>query len=193
MKPALAGSPSAAAWLRAWRVSPWLRAVGGILGLGLGGLFVYVGLKKHLAPLGFAEAVLAYRLLPPALVGLTAAVLPWVEITSGFFLALGYVLEAAGRLALALGRPVGELLVGGFQRRSCLILIMAQLALFIVVLAVTWGRGLKIDCGCGLVFQREVGLLPILEDLAFLTVAAGLYWQSWPEAGADTNRENLKV
>lgn len=151
----------------------------------LGLLFVYVGLKKHVAPLGFAEAVLAYRLLPPTLVGFTAAVLPWVEITSGFFLALGYFLEAIGRLALAQGRPGGELLAGGFKRRSCLMLIMVQLTLFIIVLAVTWGRGLKIDCGCGLVFQREVGLLPILEDLLLLAVAAGLFWQAWPEAGGE--------
>ncbi len=188
MKRTAAPSRALGAWQAAGRRSPWLKALGILLGLALGGLMVYVGVKKHLAPYAFAEAILAYRLLPQPLVGVTAAVLPWVEITSGFFLALGYVMEAWGRLALALGRPGGELLVAGLKRRSCLLLIIGQLALFIAVLAITWARGLKIDCGCGLFFQQEVGWLPILEDLGLLAVAAALYWQAWPE---ETNASRI--
>jgi putative oxidoreductase len=52
----------------------------------LGGLFVYAGLQKYLHLYEFAEAVLAYQLLPPSLVGATAAILPWVEITAGLCL-----------------------------------------------------------------------------------------------------------
>jgi hypothetical protein len=159
-----------------------------MVGLALGLLMVYAGAKKHLAAFSFAETIMAYRLLPESLVGVTAAVLPWVEITSGSILALGYVLEAWGRLALALGRSGGGLLLGGIKRRSCLLLIMGQMALFIVVLLITWARGIKIDCGCGLVFQREVGLIPILEDVGLLSVAAGLFWQEWPEAAAETGK-----
>jgi len=36
---------------------------------------------------------------------------------------------------------------------------------------------LKIDCGCGLFFQRQVGWEPILEDALLLAVAGWLYWQ----------------
>lgn len=54
-------------------------------GVALGLFFFYAGLQKNLAPYEFAEAVLAYQLLPEAMVGAVAAVLPWLELTPAFF------------------------------------------------------------------------------------------------------------
>ncbi|MFA5111343.1 MAG: MauE/DoxX family redox-associated membrane protein [Desulfobaccales bacterium] len=125
----------------------------------LGGLFIYAGLQKLLHPYEFAEAVLAYRLLPESLVGGVAAVLPWLEIAAGLTLAVG------------------------LKRRSGLLLLTGLLAAFLVVIFVTMARGLKIDCGCGLFFQRQVGLAAILEDLVLLAWAAGLY--GWERQRAD--------
>jgi putative oxidoreductase len=118
----------------------------------LGGLFFYAGLQKYLHPYEFAEAVLAYRLLPESLVGMTAAVLPWLEIAAGLCL------------------------VAGLKRRSGLLLLGGLVAGFLVVILITMARGLKIDCGCGLFFQRQVGLAAVLEDAVLLAWAAGLYW-----------------
>ena len=123
------------------------------LELVLGGLFFYAGLQKLLHPYEFAEAVLAYQMLPVSLVGVVVAVLPWVEIAAG----------------LCLG--------AGLKRRSCLLLLSALLAGFLAVILITLARGLKIECGCGLFSQRQVGLAAILEDLFLLAWAAGLY--SW--------------
>jgi putative oxidoreductase len=123
-----------------------------LLGVTLGGLFVYAGLIKCLHPYEFAEAVLAYHLLPESLVGAAAAVLPWVEMAAGFTLIIG------------------------LKRRSALLLLAALLAGFLVVILITLGRGLKIDCGCGLFFQRQVGPGALLEDVGFLLWAAGLYY-----------------
>ncbi|MFA4902375.1 MAG: MauE/DoxX family redox-associated membrane protein [Desulfobaccales bacterium] len=120
----------------------------------LGGLFFYAGLQKLLHPYEFAEAVLAYQLVPETLVGVVVAVLPWVEIAAGLCLA------------------------AGVKRRSCLLILSGLLAAFLVVILVTLARGLKIDCGCGLFFQRQVGLVAIAEDLFLLAWAAGLYqWE----------------
>ncbi|MEW6388754.1 MAG: MauE/DoxX family redox-associated membrane protein, partial [Thermodesulfobacteriota bacterium] len=147
-----------------------------LLGTVLGGVFFYAGVQKHLAPYDFAEAVLAYQLVPARLVGAVAAILPWLEITPAFFLLLGYLLEAPGRLALKLGYTGGAHLVGGIKRRSCLLLIMLQLVLFMLVLLITMARGLKIDCGCGLFFERQVGWVALLED-AFFLAWTGLLWR----------------
>ena len=68
---------------------------------------------------------------------------------------------------------------GGILRRSALLLILGQSLLFIAVLLITIARGLKIDCGCGLLFQRQVGLESILEDALLLGVAGWLYWREW--------------
>jgi len=125
-----------------------------ILEVLLGGLFLYAGVQKHLHTYEFAEAVQAYQLLPASLVGATAAVLPWVEITAGFCLMIG------------------------FKRRSCLILLAWLVGGFLVVIIITMARGLKIDCGCGLFFQRQVGLGAVAEDALLLFWAAGLYgWE----------------
>jgi uncharacterized membrane protein YphA (DoxX/SURF4 family) len=123
-----------------------------LLGAVLGGIFFYAGLQKHYHNWEFADAVLAYQLGPMWLAGVVAAVLPWVELTAG------------------------GLLVAGFKRRACLLLIVLLAVAFLVVLAVTMARGLKIDCGCGLFFQRQVGVMAILEDLVLLAWAGGLYW-----------------
>jgi putative oxidoreductase len=120
----------------------------------LGGLFLYAGVQKHLHAYEFAEAVLAYQLLPQSLVGATAAALPWVEIAAGLCL------------------------VVGFKRRSCLILLAWLVGGFLVVILITLARGLNIDCGCGLFFQRQVGLGAVAEDAALLCWAAALYgWE----------------
>jgi putative oxidoreductase len=118
----------------------------------LGGLFFYAGLQKVLHVYEFAEAVLAYRLLPESLVGLAVAGLPWLEIAAGLCL------------------------VAGLKRRSCLLLLTGLVAGFLVVILITMARGLAIDCGCGLFFQRQVGWAAVLEDAVLLIWAVGLYW-----------------
>ncbi len=117
----------------------------------LGIAFVVAGGVKILNPYEFAGAVLAYQLLSQPLAGLTAAVVPWVEVVSG------------------------GLLCAGVKRRSCLILIMLFMVVFIIVLAVTWARGLEIDCGCGLFTPKPVGPLALAEDGLILLLAAWLY------------------
>ena len=129
----------------------------GVLGLRtlevvLGGLFFYAGLQKVLHSYEFAEAVLAYQLLPESLVGVAVAGLPWIEIAAGLCL------------------------VAGLKRRSGLLLLAGLVAGFMVVILITMARGLKIDCGCGLFFQRQVGPAAVLEDAVLLGWAGGLYW-----------------
>jgi putative oxidoreductase len=118
----------------------------------LGGVFFYAGLQKYLHSYAFAEAVLAYHLLPVSLVGALAAALPWVEIAAGLFL------------------------ITGLKRRSCLILLAGLLGGFMVVILITMARGLEIDCGCGLFLSRQVGWGVFLEDGVLLLWAVGLYW-----------------
>jgi putative oxidoreductase len=125
-----------------------------ILGIVLGALFFYAGLQKLLYPYEFAEAVMAYQMVPESLVGLVVALLPWVEIAAGLSL------------------------VVGLKPRSCLLILSGLMAAFLLIILITLARGLNIDCGCGLFFQRQVGPAAILEDLFLLVWASGLYvWE----------------
>ncbi len=140
-----------------------------LLEIALGAALVYAGIQKHFHPHEFAEAVLAYKLLPEALVGAVAAVLPWVEIAAGGLLALG------------------------IKKRSCLQLLALLIGGFLIVLLVTLARGLKIDCGCGLFLPRQVGLGAILEDAVFLLWAGGLYWWELVAAGRSLEHVPARV
>jgi putative oxidoreductase len=140
-------------WEQELRISGSLIGVR-ILEVVLGGLFLYAGLQKYLNAYEFAEAVLAYQLLPVALVGAAAAVLPWVEISAGLCL------------------------VVGLKRRSCLILLGGLVAGFLIAIFITMARGLNIDCGCGLFFQRQAGWGAVAQDLVLLVWVVGLYgWE----------------
>jgi len=162
-----------------------MRLISSVVGLSLGGLFIYAGVQKHLAPYEFAEAIQVYQLLPQALVGLTAAVFPWLELTTGAFLIVGFLMQAEVGLASRFGLPGAIAGGGGLTRRSCLLLIMLQLGLFILVLLITMARGLKIDCGCGLFTDRQVGPGAILEDVLLLGVAGWLYWRECKGGGRE--------
>ena len=161
----------------------WIPALDGplrlVLGIGLGAMFCYSGFQKHLAPAEFAEAILAYQLLPQALVGLTAVVFPWLELTIGALLIIGFLMKAEVGLASGFGLAAMIVRNGGLTRRSSLLLIMLQLGLFILVLLITMARGMKIDCGCGLFSQRQVGPAAVLEDGLFLLLTGLLYWREW--------------
>jgi putative oxidoreductase len=125
----------------------------------LGGLFFYAGVQKLLHPYDFAEAVMAYQLLPVSAVGMLVAVLPWVEIAAGLCLAVG------------------------LKPRSSLLILSGLLAGFLIAIIITMARGLEIDCGCGLFSQRQVGPVAILEDLVLLAWSLGLYWWELTNAG----------
>jgi putative oxidoreductase len=166
------GMKQAIQWIPAsdWPLRP-------LLGIGLGVAFLYAGAQKYLAPYEFAEAILAYQFLPEALVGLTAAFLPWLEMAVGGILVLRYLAETGRRLAAGLRLSSGCGQARGMLKRSALLLLMIQLFLFMVVLLITMARGLKIDCGCGLFFERPVGWAAVLEDLLLLGAAAWVYWR----------------
>jgi uncharacterized membrane protein YphA (DoxX/SURF4 family) len=126
----------------------------------LGGLFCYAGYLKLYAPNDFADAVLAYHLLPVRLAGVVAVTLPWLEGLAGLSL------------------------IVGLKKRSCLLLLTMLSGLFIVVIASAVARGLTIDCGCGLFSGREVGWGPLLEDGLIFLWAVWLYYRELKLAGA---------
>jgi uncharacterized membrane protein YphA (DoxX/SURF4 family) len=118
------------------------------LRIALGLVFIYAGFLKIRDPIAFAGSVAAYKLLPYFFNYLVAATIPWVEITCGIFLVIGYRVRAAAGITAAMN------------------------ILFIVLLASTIVRGLDIDCGCfrqgG---EKTSAWIAIMRDILFLSVA----------------------
>ena len=89
-----------------------------------GGVFVYAGVLKALDPTLFLLDVRSFNLLPDPFAAWLALGLPWLEIAAGVAVMLG-----VGRL-------------GG------LTVLLGLLLVFLIVIGISWARGLDISCGC---------------------------------------------
>jgi hypothetical protein len=125
----------------------------------LGGLFVYAGVSKLLAPKTFAYLIAAFGIVPEGLLIPVAIGLPVMEVVAG----------------------VGLL----FDIRGSLGLITGLLVIFMLVLGYAIGLGLDVDCGCFGPEDPEAeafhGLrLSLLRDLAMLAVVIFIYgWRRY--------------
>ena len=113
----------------------------------MGVLFIYAGVGKIIDPLGFAASIYNYKLLPDAMVGIAAVVIPWLETVAGTALILGF--KSKG----------GSLAISGL------------LTLFIFIIVISAVRGLDVECGCFSGVERAVGYLAIFEDSVMLAGA----------------------
>jgi putative oxidoreductase len=121
----------------------------------VGGIFLYAGLEKIMAPLDFASAIYYYRIFPEAFIGAIAAIVPWIEATCGLCL------------------------VSGFNTKGAAALSSLMLLIFISLTITSAIRGFGIDCGCFGSFHREIGLLAIAEDtLLFAASVAVLLFEN---------------
>ncbi|MCB2145532.1 MAG: DoxX family membrane protein [Deltaproteobacteria bacterium] len=125
----------------------------------LGGLFIYSGATKLLAPHLFAVLIDAYGIVPDGLLMPVAVILPALEVLAG----------------------VGLL----FDIHGSLVVITGLLLLFVAILGYGIWMGLDVDCGCFGPEDPEAeafhGLRPALyRDMVMLTAVVFLYgWRRY--------------
>jgi uncharacterized membrane protein YphA (DoxX/SURF4 family) len=147
-------------------VATWLaRAV-------VGGLYVYMGLNKALAPVEFLKLLRQYDLVSaPWALNLVAATLPWFEIFCGLLLLSGVAVRGAAMMSVAMLAPFTVLV----WRRALQLQAAGQLPFCAV----------RFDCGCGAgevyicAKLLENGLLLGLS--LWLVLAPRLRAALWPE------------
>ncbi len=101
-----------------------IEAIWRIVAIIVGALFVYAGAVKIFDPIGFANDIDNYKILPWAIGVRLAFYLPWLE----FFCGLALILRVLYR--------------GGLSILAALVFV------FIVATIVAKARGLDITCGC---------------------------------------------
>lgn len=141
--------------------------VGVLARLGLAAVWLVSGILKALDPRTTVVAVRAYQIFPESLVGIVAAMLPYLEIALGVLLVLGL----ATRLAAVLSAVV--------------------LVAFIAGVISAAARGLSIDCGCfggggDIAAGQTAYTEEILRDLGFLVLAVYLIVR--PDTPASVDR-----
>lgn len=127
--------------------------------LALGLVFAYAAVLKIADPAAFALNIANYRLLPTAVIGPTAIILPWLE----FIAALG-------------------VLSGGRWKRPAALILTVLLIFFMLAVGFNLARGLDFECGCfgGIDGGRRAGLTLLAQDSILLFCGVGLIWRAPP-------------
>jgi putative oxidoreductase len=95
-----------------------------IVALIVGGIFIYAGVIKGMDPVGFANDIDNYKILPWPLTVRLAFYLPWLEILCGLAVILGLLY------------------------RGGLLVLTVLISIFIIASVIAKARGLDITCGC---------------------------------------------
>lgn len=136
---------------------PWLTVR---VQIALGAIFIVAALPKIADPPSFAHMIYNYRVLPGALINISALVMPWVEVLAGLALILGIWVRPARWI------------------------ITLLLITFMIAITINLGRGNAIDCGCFDVSAadktyeeriRDMWIV-LIRDAGMLLMCAQLAW-----------------
>jgi uncharacterized membrane protein YphA (DoxX/SURF4 family) len=135
----------------------------------LGVVFIWASVPKILNPQSFAEIVVNYRILSPALVNPAAIVLPWTEALCGVCL-------ISGRLV-----------------RGSALIFVALMVIFLAATAFNIYRGLDVNCGCFSVAAKKAhGSQLINLGRNFLLLVVGVLVLK-SSGTADTEKVTAKI
>jgi uncharacterized membrane protein YphA (DoxX/SURF4 family) len=117
----------------------------------LGFVFLLACQHKIAQPEAFAVDVATYGILPLSLVNLMAITLPWLELSAGI------------------------MLVVGFRARAAALMVFGMMVMFIIALAIALAQGLDMACGC---FASEaaqggdpISSMTVLRDMGWLALS----------------------
>ena len=125
----------------------------------LGGIFMYAGYQKAIAPGAFAQIIYGYDLFPHLAINLIAIILPYLEIVTG------------------------AALLSGIYPRSAAFLICGLLAAFMIALGINLLRGHQFDCGCFAVESFGHGdstSMQLARDAIYLILGLHIFFFSRP-------------
>ena len=110
----------------------------------IGGLFIYASLYKINYPGEFAETIASYQILPYALIGFSAVVLPWVELVCA------------------------TLLILGIRAKAAALILAGLLSMFLVAIFINLLRDAPISCGCFHSLEDEISWGTFFRDVGWL-------------------------
>lgn len=136
----------------------------------IGGVFIYTGIIHSLDPHGFAQAILAYQILPAWSINFFALCLPWVELLAGLAIATG-IFVRGGALA-----------------------VIGMLSVFSIALVAALYHGLDISCGCFSTSPdaAQISWLYLVRDIALLAPAFFIFQHPWLAGKAHRSPSTLE-
>jgi uncharacterized membrane protein YphA (DoxX/SURF4 family) len=126
----------------------------------LGAIFIYSGASKLFHADKLMVILEAYRILPPAILPLAAASVPWIEFCAGLAL-LSLVFAPSGALVIA---GMNLFFIPALSYRA--FLLTKQLGMPFA--------NINFDCGCGL--GENFAWVLVLRDAGFLFMAIAVFF-----------------
>ena len=102
-----------------------------------------------MSPASFAIDVATYQILPLWLINPMAIILPWVELTTG------------------------AMIVIGWRTRAAALLIAGMMVMFLVAIIIALAKGLEMSCGCfaSQAMQEDpISMMTVLRDSGWLAI-----------------------
>lgn len=121
----------------------------------LGSVFIYAAYHKIQTPEQFAKIVYGYDIFPFFSINLIAVILPFIELTTGFALIMGW------------------------YPRAAVLIMNGMLMMFVFLIGFNLFRGHEFDCGC---FTVSSGMTPesnvelLIRDLILLAMGVYLFF-----------------
>ncbi|MCP2520175.1 DoxX family membrane protein [Candidatus Aminicenantes bacterium AC-335-A11] len=113
----------------------------------VGLIFIFSGITKIINPLGFAQDIQNYQIVPEFISFWTALILPWLELICGIFLLTGILVRGSS------------------------FWISSMLFVFILLIISVLVRGQEIDCGCFGFIGHKVDWTLLLQDLILFSLS----------------------
>jgi putative oxidoreductase len=123
----------------------------------MAGIFLYTGYIKLESPLQFAAVLYGYKLFPDSIIMPMSTYFPWLEMV------------------------LGVLFIIGWKMRYVALAACGLIGMFIVVLTITYLRGIDANCGC-FSFDDRITPLTIVRDGIIIVPAIYLALESWLRA-----------
>lgn len=136
----------------------------------LGFIFLAACFYKIKEPAQFALSIATYEILPLPLINVMAIVLPWVELTAGL------------------------MLIVGFQVRPAALMVAGMMTMFLVALTIALGSGQDMSCGCFASTDTgdSINGLTLVRDSLLLLIAAYVLLLDKRSLGIETAVPYLK-
>lgn len=112
-------------------------------------VFIAAAWPKIVSPYDFALSVATYQIIPLSLVNFFSIVIPWMELSAGILLLIG------------------------FWTKPSSLVIFSLLILFVIAVSIALAKGLDINCGCFASTDAadEIGQGTLYRDFVWLVMA----------------------
>ncbi len=144
-----------------------------VLRIIMGLIFIYSGFFKAIDPDNFGKVIIMYDVSPEVLIPYAAIIFPFLEISIGVLLLIGYKIKASAFVSIIL------------------------MIFWTIIISLNIYRGKSFDCGCFELsrfgINEEIGLPLVFRDVVFLGILLLIFYARQHILSLDKKIEEINL